>query len=237
MSGPQAVLVTGAGKRIGRALSLALAARGMAVIGHYRSSPAAIKSLGREVERLGARFFSLKWDLAKNPEGLIDRCLRFPVSLGGIINNASVFEKGNLLDLDMKGVRRILDINAFSPLSLARAFYRKSGRGFIVNLLDANIRSHNRNFQVYRLSKRLLTEFTLECAALFAPRVRVNAIAPGAVLPSRFDSAQKAAAKAASAPMGSGGSVEGVVAALEYLLDNPGVTGQVLYADGGIHLK
>jgi pteridine reductase len=237
MNGPQAVLVTGAGKRIGRALSLALAARGIAVIGHTRSSPSAVRSLGREVERLGARFFLLEWDLAKDPERLIDRCLRFPVTLGGVINNASVFEKGDLLALDMKVIRRILDINAFSPLSLARAFYRKAGRGFVINLLDAGAGPYNRNFQVYRLSKRLLGALTLECAALFAPRVRVNGIAPGAVLPSRFDSAQKAAAKARSAPMGAGGSVEEVVAAMEYLLDHPSVTGQVLYADGGIHLK
>jgi NAD(P)-dependent dehydrogenase (short-subunit alcohol dehydrogenase family) len=216
MKKQEAVLVTGAARRIGRALCLFLAGKGYAVIGHYHASAREVHSLAEEIRGRGGLFFPLKWDLAASPEGLIGRCLRFPVKLAGLVNNASVFEKGNFLSLKRKEWMGMLQVNVFSPLVLCAEFYRKAGKGFIINLLDANAGPFNRDFQIYRQSKRLLTEMTLECARLFAPRVRVNGIAPGAVLPSKFNRGKTA------------GSVDEVVKACARLIGGPAVTGRVL---------
>jgi NAD(P)-dependent dehydrogenase (short-subunit alcohol dehydrogenase family) len=216
MKKPEAVLVTGAARRIGRALSLFLSGRGYAVIGHYHTSAREARSLAKEIRGRGGLFYPLKWNLAAGPEGLMGKCLGFPVRLAGLVNNASVFEKGNLLSLKRKEWSGMLQVNVFSPLTLCAEYYRKAGTGFIINMLDAGAGPFNRDFQIYRMGKRLLAEMTLECARLFAPKVRVNGIAPGAVLPSKFNRGKTA------------GSVDEVVKACARLIGDPVVTGRIL---------
>ena len=216
MKKPEAVLVTGAARRIGRALSVFLSEKGYAIIGHYHASAREAHSLAEEIRGRGGLFYPLQWDLAASPEGLIGKCLRFPVRLAGLINNASVFEKGSFLSLRRKEWMGMLQVNVFSPIVLCAEFHRKAGKGFIINLLDANAGPFNRDFQIYRMGKRLLAEMTLECARLFAPGIRVYGIAPGAVLPSKFNRGKTA------------GSVDEVVKACARLIGGPAVTGRIL---------
>ncbi|OGJ91631.1 MAG: hypothetical protein A2268_09005 [Candidatus Raymondbacteria bacterium RifOxyA12_full_50_37] len=235
---PRAILITGSAKRLGRELALESARMGFAVIAHFRTSRSAVLSLGTEVRKLGVPFFPIQADLSKNPDKLIRACVKLPVRLIGLVNNASVFEKGDLLQRnEARGTRReagfwqMFQVNAFAPLILSTSFFKQSPasrlapRSFIINLLDANIDGFNRNFQLYRISKRLLREFTVECAALFAPKVRVNAIAPGAILPSRFN----------KRPGQTWGTIAGLLKAFRYLVESE-ATGQIMYCDQGLRL-
>jgi NAD(P)-dependent dehydrogenase (short-subunit alcohol dehydrogenase family) len=232
----KAVVITGAGKRLGREIAMATARLGYGVIGHYNRSKSDIQTLKRAVEAAGQPFFSIKKDFSRNAPGFIEKCAQFPVRLVGLVNSASVFYKGNLLDRDINAFQSTLNINTITPLVLSRDFAKKVSRGFIINIIDANIKPFNRKFQFYRISKRLLLDWTLECARLFAPKIRVNALSPGAILPSKYRGRAKALEKAGKAPLRTGGDVRGLVRAYEYLLASDSVTGQVLYVDGGMHL-
>ena len=227
------VLVTGAARRVGRAIAIECATNGYGVIAHYGKSREEIRSLEKEVKELGVPFYAIKQDLSVNPEKLIQQCVKLDRNLYGVINNASIFEKCNLMDNTTES-KRIFQINTLSPLAIIRDFASFCKKGFIINLLDANIDTPHSEFQVYRLSKRMLREITLEMAYLLAPEIRVNGIAPGAVLPSKFSGSGKA--KPIPAPMQNGGSVEDVTVAVRYLINNSNITGQILYADGGMHL-
>jgi len=229
------VLVTGAARRIGRALSLACAEAGYGVIAHFNKSAREIASLGKEIKDLGRPFYAVKHDLSENSSGLLARCLKLNDNIAGIINNASVFDKCRLTD-SASDCRRILQINAFSPLALIRDFAALCKKGFIINLIDANIDAPHKEFQVYRLSKRMLREITMETAFSLAPAIRVNGIAPGAVLPSKFSS-KNGKPIPSDAPMVNGGTLQDISNAVKYLLNNDNITGQILYADGGMHIR
>lgn len=230
----KAVLVTGAAKRVGRALALACADLGFAVIGHYHRSKDEINSLSLEVKKRGVPFYAVRMDLSRNND-LLDQCRRLPVQLFGLVNNASVFEKGNFRNLGTKEAQAFFELNALTPLRLMNDFAKQVNQGFIINLLDANSAAFNETFEVYRLSKRFLRDLTLDTALLYAPGIRVNAIAPGAVLPSKFTKGKSLWKKLA--PLQTGGSVEEICRAFRYLVENQSVTGQILYVDGGLHLK
>ncbi|MBL8024989.1 MAG: SDR family oxidoreductase [Fibrobacteres bacterium] len=229
------VLVTGAARRIGRTVSIACAEAGYGVIAHYNKSAREIAALGKEIRDLGLPFYAVKHDLSVNTSGLLARCLKLNDNIAGIINNASVFEKCALTD-SVSDCRRILQINAFSPLALIRDFANHCKKGFVINLLDANIDAPHKEFQVYRLSKRMLREITMETAFSLAPAIRVNGISPGAVLPSQF-SVKDGKPLPPDAPMVNGGTLQEISNAVKYLLENSNVTGQILYVDGGMHLR
>jgi NAD(P)-dependent dehydrogenase (short-subunit alcohol dehydrogenase family) len=228
------VLITGAAKRIGKAIAIALAKDGYGIIAHYNSSRREICALGREIEELGVSFEAIKCDLSQSPSRLIKAVSGMSFKLCGLVNNASIFEKSNLLG-DKKKVHRMLQINAFSPLELMRDFATVCKSGFIINMLDANIDMPNSSFQAYRISKRLLRDFTREMAFVLAPSIRVNGIAPGAVLPSRFSTPDSL--KSSNHLLGNGGTIDDVIAAARYFVSSENITGQILYADGGMHLQ
>ncbi|MFH0920100.1 MAG: SDR family NAD(P)-dependent oxidoreductase [Fibrobacterota bacterium] len=232
----KAILITGALRRLGRELALESARMGFDVVAHYRTSGQEAAVLERDIRALGGTAYFVRHDLARNAEGLLAKCRCLPVTLVGLVNSASVFEKGNFRDLSPAQIQRVFALNVFAPLALTAGFAAEARTGMVINLLDANIDRFSANFQAYRASKRLLRDMTRECALLFAPRVRVNAIAPGALLPSRrgrrqFDAVRK------RTPLGTGGSLADFRAAFRYLLGQDSVTGQVLQVDGGLHLQ
>jgi pteridine reductase len=231
----EAVIITGAARRIGYTLALQCADMGLGVIGHYRSSETEVKTLRREVEEKGVPFYGLSMDFSKGADAMIRRCLKFPVRIAGLVNNASAFERGNFQNLRRDEYLNLLTVNTISPLQLMNDFARLVKAGFIINLLDANVFSFNENFEVYRMSKRFLEDITLDLALLYAPRIRVNAIAPGAVLPSKFSKGREPWRKIA--PLKTGGSLEDIGRAFRYLVESKSATGQIIYVDGGLHLK
>jgi len=231
----KAIIVTGAARRVGRALSIQCAKMGYSVIGHYLSSEKELETLSAEIKKEKVPFYSVSGDFSKGAEGIIEKCIRFPVQISGLINNASIFEKGNFLNLSKDEYFNLLTINTFAPLQLMNDFARHVKKGFIINLLDANVFAFNKNFEIYRMSKRFLEDITLDLALLYAPDIRVNAIAPGAVLPSKFTGKKGPWKKLA--PLKTGGNIDDLSLALRYAIENKSITGQILFVDGGLHLR
>jgi NAD(P)-dependent dehydrogenase (short-subunit alcohol dehydrogenase family) len=227
------VLITGAAKRLGLEFAVKCLDMGFDLVLHYRSEKkAAERRLG---PRLRARVAFLQADLADPSRDIVLDALSLRGDLIGLINNASAFTPGSISD--PHHFHAMLAINAFAPLRLGNSFHAHVKRGWIVNIADAHIRGDNLRFQNYRLSKRLLEDLTRQMALAYAPRIRVNAIAPGAILPSGHRPPGHFRALARSIPLRRTGDLPSLRRALEYLIDNEYVTGQSLFVDGGWHLN
>jgi pteridine reductase len=228
-------LVTGAGRRIGRAIVLELAAAGVSPLLHYHRSQAEAMQLAREVGDLGVEPYLLQADLSDR-ESVADLCRNAFGVLGPVdflVSSAAIYPESSVLSFDWDDLAQALQVNAFAPLELARAFARQGGSGAIVNLLDARIADYDARHAAYHLSKRMLSSLTRMLARELAPSVRVNAVAPGVILPpegcegdlARTNSLQRV------------GTVEDVARAVRYLLEADFVTGEIVYVDGGRHLR
>ncbi len=232
-------LVTGAGKRLGRAIAVALAEEGVQIVAHDR------KALEEETNRTcdqvvgcGARTWKVIADLERPEEyeNLVERALQDAGSLDILVNNASVFSPGGLNEITLPDLVRNVTVNAWVPLVLTREFARRVPRGKIVNLIDTKISGHERTHAAYLLSKKLLAEITQMSALEFAPNVSVNAVAPGAILPPADKGPEYLEGLATSLPLKRHGGPDDVVDAVLYLLKSEFVTGQIVYVDGGKHL-
>jgi pteridine reductase len=230
---PEAVLITGGNRRLGFEMAKKALGLGYSAILHYHSETTPASNWFLRRPELKRRVFFIGADLPEHAEILIERAAKLPVSLAGLVNNASSFTRGNLSDFGH--FRSTLELNLMAPLRLCNAFRKKVKKGWIINITDAHIARPSRTFQNYRLSKLFLTEITVQLAYLYAPRIRVNAIAPGALLPAKARGEQFRRA-AAQIPLRRTGDTGSLGRAFEYLATNRYVTGQVLYVDGGWHL-
>ena len=238
---PRAALITGAGRRIGRAIALALGRDGWSVAVHYRGSAAEAESTVAAIAAAGGRAVALQADLAVEAEtaALLPRAVETLGSLGCLVNNAAVFEH----DMPQTGTReswdRHLETNLRAPLVLSQAFERQlpdDAGGVIVNLLDQRVWSLTPYFASYTVSKTGLWTLTRTMALAFAPRIRVNGIGPGPALPSPRQSDAQFARQSASVPLGRGTSPEEIAAAVQFILAAKAMTGQMIALDGGQHL-
>ncbi|MCH7958934.1 MAG: SDR family oxidoreductase [Candidatus Hydrogenedentes bacterium] len=232
-------LVTGGALRLGRAICSALAAQGVHVIVHYRSSKDAAESLAETLRETDAKAWTISANLESPEEAgrLVDRALELSGELDFIVNNAAIFPRDTLEDLSTENLFQNLSVNALSPLIIARAFSARGGTGAIVNLLDARVTDYDREHVSYHLSKRMLLSLTRMMAAEFAPAVRVNAIAPGLILPPVGEDESYLEALADTNYLKRVGSPEDVCSAVLFLLASEFITGQTLYVDGGRHMK
>ena len=206
---------------------------GFSVIAHYRSTAAPLKAWLIKNNRHKKNVFFIQYNLEKNPQLLIDNCSDFPVTLTGLVNNASTFTKGNLDDIEH--LKKTITVNTTVPLLLSQRFRQRVKKGWIINITDA-ITSFNTTYQNYRISKRLLTELTLQQAFLFAPSIRVNALAPAAIMPSTQDEKTYFRKLKKTAPLKKTNSISSLMKAFTFLVENKGITGQILYVDNGLHL-
>lgn len=232
-------LVTGAAKRLGGAVSLALAKAGVNIIAHYRTSQAEAEALAAAVRKTGARAWTLPGDL-RHPhqaKDLFHRACEAAGPIDFLLNNASIFPESSLLDCTPEDIYANIDVNALSPLLLARAFAAQNRTGAIVNFLDTMIADYDRKHVPYHLSKRMLFSLTKMMAIEFAPKLRVNAVAPGLVLPPEGKDEQYLEALAHTNPLQRYGSAEGIAEAVLFLLRSGFITGQIIYVDGGRHLR
>ncbi len=232
-------LITGAGKRIGRALAVALAEEGVQIVAHDRKAlEEETNRTCSEVKDCGARSWKVLADMEKPEEyeGLISRAFLEAGTLDILINNASMFTPGNLRDLSFADLMKQIQVNAWAPFVLSREFARRVPHGKIVNILDTRIAGYEGTHAAYLLSKKMLATLTKMCALEFGPGVTVNAVAPGAILPPSGKGPEYLEELARGLPLKRHGGPQDVLDAVIYLLGGDFVTGQVLFVDGGKHL-
>lgn len=238
LSGKTAI-ITGSGRRIGRGIALALANSGVNVVIHYRNSEAEAKDLQRELVTLGVGAWLVRADF--NVPGQTEAMLREASNLAGkidiLINNASSFIPSTTDDLKFSDLMRDFQVNAWAPFALSRLFAGRFETGRIVNLIDTRVVGYDRAHIGYILSKKLLLTLTELLAVELAPKITVNAVAPGLILPPPGKDRQFLEEKAATLPLEQHGSISDVTDAVLYLLASGFVTGQVIFVDGGRHLK
>jgi pteridine reductase len=232
-------LVTGAGKRVGRAIALELAASGYDVAVHCHRSRTEAEEVARKIEALRRRACVVQGDLAEESSWprLIDASTEALGRLDVLVNNASVFDAMRLDDFDATAWERTFRVNLTAVAGMchhAAAQLRAGGRGCIVNLCDIAAERPFGKHLAYSCAKAGVVALTKALAVALAPQIRVNAVAPGiAVFPESYDAAPRARLTA-EVPLQRAGTPEDVAGAVRYLVDDaPYVTGQILRVDGG----
>lgn len=236
-------LITGGAKRLGKEIALALGRAGANLVIHYNSSRDPAEALCRELEALGARSFSVQANLNEPPESeaLFEEVWARTDGLDLLVNNASIFPEGRLDTLELHHLHENLQVNAWAPFTLTRAFWRKlrdtDKRGSVVNLLDTRLVGGDLAHAAYHLSKATLAELTNLTALEFAPELRVNGVAPGAVLAPEGLADDYLDLLTSELPLKRRGSPKDIADATLYLLGASFVTGQIIFVDGGRHIR
>jgi NAD(P)-dependent dehydrogenase (short-subunit alcohol dehydrogenase family) len=246
-----AALVTGAGKRLGRAMALYLAERGHDVAVHYASSTADAEAVADEIRAMGRHAVTVQADLLDEVQvcGLVARAAEgLAKPLRVLINNASIFEYDNLQSATRQSWDRHMESNLRAPFVLTQDFAAQIpsavqddagepvAQGLVVNMIDQRVRKLTPEFMTYTLAKMGLWALTQTAAQALAPSVRVNAIGPGPTLRGGRQSETHFAKQRAATVLKRGANEADITAALGYFLDAPGVTGQLICVDGGQHL-
>ncbi|MCB1528140.1 MAG: SDR family oxidoreductase [Hyphomicrobiaceae bacterium] len=238
---PGTVLITGAAKRIGRSIATDLARNGWKVAINYRNSKTEAQSLVEEIEASGGKAVALRGDLADaaDVDALIPACAQALGPPCCLINNASEFHHDTLQTLTRESWHIHLDINLKAPVFLAQAMAEhldQKCEGNVINIIDQRVWNLKPDFFSYTISKAGLWTATRTLAQALAPRIRVNAIAPGPVLQSVHQTDEDFAAESRSTLMGRGPSLDEIAAAVRFILATPAMTGQMIALDGGQHL-
>ncbi|MDG4649835.1 SDR family oxidoreductase [Roseibacterium sp. SDUM158017] len=244
-------LVTGAAKRLGRAMALRLAERGHDVAVHYSGSVDEAEATAADIRALGRRAVTLQADLTVEAEmqALLPRAaeaLGSPITV--LVNNASIFEYDTIQSATRDSWDRHIESNLRAPFVLTQAlaaqipaaaedeFGEPEAQGLVVNMIDQRVRKLTPEFMSYTIAKMGLWAFTRTAAQALAPNVRVNAIGPGPTLQGARQTEVHFARQRAATVLGRGADAEAICAALDYLLTARAVTGQLICVDGGQHL-
>jgi NAD(P)-dependent dehydrogenase (short-subunit alcohol dehydrogenase family) len=238
---PNSALVTGAARRIGRALALDLAAHGWNVAVHYGRSERDALEVVSAIRRQGRQAVALKADLADREQvaGLLARASDSLRPLRLLVNNAAVFGYDRPGTVNRQSWDRHMDINLWTPMALTQGLLEQLPDGAeanVVNLIDQRVWNLTPNYTSYSISKAALWALTRHLALALAPRVRVNAIGPGPTLRHESMSEERFDELCRAVPLGRCTSPEEICAAVRFLIDTPAVTGQMIVLDGGQHL-
>lgn len=244
-------LVTGAGRRLGRAMALYLAGRGYDLAIHYAGSRDEAASVADEIRRMGRRAETVAADvlIEDQVQTLIPRAAE---ALGGplsvLVNNASIFEHDDFATATRTSWDRHIESNLRAPFVLTQRFAAQVpdplsdtagepvAQGLIVNMVDQRVWKLTPDFASYTIAKAALWALTQTSAQGLAPRVRVNAIGPGPTLQGGRQTAEAFAAQRAATVLQRGANPADITAALGFFLDSVAVTGQMIAVDGGQHL-
>ena len=247
-SHPRTVLVTGAAKRLGRSIALALAAGGWQVAVHYRSSKQdAIDTVASCARMTSASaHFDADFEDEAAVSALLPRVVAHFGRVDAVVNSASLFEHDNAATFGFAALEKHLRSNTAAPVLLAQALHQHvadrvaqgdaDAQGAVVNLLDQKLWNQNPDFVSYTLSKAALEAAGTMLAIALAPRVRVVGVAPGLTLTSHMLSDEKFAQLHALSPLGRSSTPEDIAHAVRFALDNRALTGTTLLVDGGQHL-
>ncbi len=232
-------LITGGGRRLGRAMALELSSHGCAVVVQYHQSREEAERVAADIRTRGGKAWAMQADLNQpdQGEGLLLRAVAAAGPLDFLINNASSYERSNIDDFTMKSFSDTLQLNTYAPVQLCRAFAGQGRKGAIINMLDTLIHSYDREHVAYHLSKRLLFSFTKILAWEYAPHIRVNGIAPGIILPPKGEGREWLEKLRHTNPLDAYGTVEDITDAALFLFASEFITGEVIHIDGGRHLK
>lgn len=234
----KAVLVTGAGKRLGRAFALRFAREGYDVALHYHSSDAGARETQAEIEAMGRTAVLVKADL-DDPDTcaplVADAVAALP-GLCALVNSASVFEYDRFATATRAFYGTQMRVNAESPMLLTQALWRTiDGPGWVVNIIDCKVFQTTPEFFSYTLSKLALEDVTRMTAMACAPKLRVNAVAPGLVLRSGNQTDADFELAHHQNPLKRGPMVEDICNTAVMLAHTPSMTGQIVAVDGGRH--
>ena len=242
------VLVTGAAKRLGREIALALAKDGWRVAVHYRDSlEDAIKTVA-DCSRLAGSSAAFRANLAN--ETAVRHLLPSVISQFGqvdaVVNSASTFEHDTAASFTFNAMEKHLRSNTGAAILLSQALHEHlqtrtdpdgaPARGVVVNLLDQKLWNQNPDFFSYTLSKAALEAANTMLALALSPQVRVVGVAPGLTLTSHMLTPEKFAALHQLSPLGRSSTAADVAASVKFALDNQSITGTTLLVDGGQHL-
>jgi len=246
-----AALVTGAARRLGRAMALELAEQGHDVAVHYAGSAEEAEATAAEIRAKGVKAVTLQADLLDEAAmaALLPRAseaLGAPITV--LINNASIFEYDNLESATRMSWDRHIDSNLRAPFVLTQAMAAQipepviagdgepQAQGLVINMIDQRVRKLTPEFMTYTIAKMGLWALTQTAAQALAPKIRVNAIGPGPTMRGSRQSEAHFKAQRAATILERGADPEGIVAALRYFLGARAVTGQLICVDGGQHL-
>ena len=247
-SSVRTVLVTGAARRLGREIALALAAGGWQVAVHYRASEEdAIETVAACAELAGASaHFDADFDDEAAVRGLLPRVVAHFGRVDAVVNSASLFEHDDAASFGYAALEKHLRSNTAAPIVLAQALHahlqaraaagEADVQGAVVNLLDQKLWNQNPDFVSYTLSKAALEAAGTMLALALAPRVRIVGVAPGLTLTSHLLDDAKFAQLHRLSPLGRSSTAQDVASAVRFALENRSITGTTLLVDGGQHL-
>lgn len=231
------VLITGSAKRVGREIALSLARAGANIAVHYNHSKKEAEELVRQINDLGVRSIAITGDISIS-KNIPDTFKKASDLLGGIdilINNAAIFYPTQINDIDEDDWTKFLDINLKAPFYLSREFARvlanKSGK--IINIADGYALSPAPAFLVYGVSKGALVSLTKALAKAYAPKILVNCICPGPILPPKSISPDAQQRAIQSTLLKRTAGIEDITKTIAYLIENDYITGQAIFVDGG----
>jgi NAD(P)-dependent dehydrogenase (short-subunit alcohol dehydrogenase family) len=238
------VLVTGAGRRLGREIALGLATAGWQVAVHYRDSAQDALQTVADCASAGPgrSFDAFQADLQDEAaaRALLPRVVERFGSVDAVVNNASLFEHDDVGSFSYDALAAHLRINAGAPILLAQALHAhvaaRQGSGAVVNLLDQKLWNQNPDFVSYTLSKAALEAATTMLALALAPQLRVVGVAPGLTITSHLLAQERFRELHKLSPLGRSSTPGDVVAAVKFALENSSITGTTLLVDGGQHL-
>ncbi|MBE7638053.1 SDR family oxidoreductase [Sneathiella sp. P13V-1] len=236
-------LITGAGKRIGRAIALRLAKDGWNIAIHYRNSQNEADALRSEVEALGSKAVAIQADLedASQTRRLFEQAVTQFKTVHCLINNASLFEPDAISNVTDDSFHQHINANLYAPLILTREMAKQRNKqpelkGNIVNIVDQRVLNLRPDFVSYTLSKSALWTLTQTSAMDLAPHIRVNAIGPGPTLPNSRQSQELFEKQLQGIPLQKGPCPDEIAEGVLFLINSNSITGEFIAMDGGQHL-
>ncbi|MCY0859603.1 MAG: SDR family oxidoreductase [Sulfolobaceae archaeon] len=234
-------IVTGGAKRLGKEIALALAKEGINIILHYNTSREEAEKTKKEIEGFNVKCWTINADFSDQEaiNTLIDRAFSLTDDITFLINNSSIFPLGKWDKVEFQDFINTFKVNSLAPYLLSIRFANKLGNreGKVVNVLDSIISGYNFERYPYYLSKKLLETITYSLALKLAPNITVNAVAPGLILPPEGKGYDYLEKLKENVPLKRYGSPKDVANAVIFLLKSDFITGQIIYIDGGEHLK
>jgi len=233
-------VVTGGAVRLGRQIALGLARAGYSLGLHYHGSEAQAVNTARDIESLGVPVILCQADL-RDPdqvEGVFEKISKSTEPLRVLVNSASIMPRGNLKSMGIDAWDATLDLNLRAPWLCARAAARlmEGKGGVIINVSDSGAGKTWTGFPAYTISKAGLEVLTRLLARTLAPNIRVNAVAPGLILPSEDTPEEDWQRLVKRLPLQQAGTPQDIVQAIYFLIENKYVTGETLHVDGGYQL-